>query len=431
MLDQGLNSAQNFALLIIVARGSDPREFGAFSVAIAAAMLIVGLGKSVFGQASLILLGSRSTDARDLAGVVLFLATVLGLGSSLVLLGLSEIITGDVSVFLLLLALTIVPLVLQDVARYLLIGKGNATGAILADAAWTIAWLGLVIGASAHEPSAADHFLFWASTSSFGALAGMALLRPRISLHAIRAESRKMMQFSRPLFFEWVCVNASVQSVVFALAAILGLAATGGLRAAQSIFGPVNTLLNAVEIVFVAEFAALTSRRGIAACKVLAVRVGASCTLIATVVAATALLLPDGIGTWLYGETWYLTTPVLIPIALQRIFGAAAIGASSYLRGSGSVRKAVKGNTIGVTTELVLALSLAPAGIMASAFGLMTGTIVKGVLQWRNAIPTFPRRTGSPGPRHRKKSVRRQRELTREADVPHTSPQIHRSQIDA
>jgi O-antigen/teichoic acid export membrane protein len=387
--DQALSSAQNFALLIIVARDSSPQSFGAFSVAIAAATLVVGMGQAVFGEASLILLGSGVTDARRLSGAVVLLTGVLGLGSSIIFLAISTAFEGGLLSFFLLLSLTIVPLLLHDVTRFLLIGRGNAAGALLADAAWTMAWLGWMVGASAHRPAAADHFLFWASTSSVGALVGLAILRPKVSLKAVPVETRKLSRLSRSLLFEWASLNGNTQIVVFALAAIVGLPATGGLRAAQSMFGPVNTLVNAIRIVFIREFAVLAARRDNSYSKRLATLISVNCALIACAVAVGGLLLPDELGTWLYGGTWLLAVPVLLPIAVQQIVNAATIGASSYLRGAGFVREAVKARTIGITTESVMAICIAPAGIMASAFGILAGTVVAGLLTWRSAARTF------------------------------------------
>jgi O-antigen/teichoic acid export membrane protein len=380
LLDQGLSSAQNFALLVIVARQTSAQDFGAFSVAIAAALLVIGLGQAVFGEAALIRLGSDVGPARTISGGVLGLVMVLAVLVGMTAEAISMHLGGTLKPLFELLGPAALPLLLQDGVRFLLIGQGRARAAFVSDAAWVLSWLGTAAALSVS--TAASHFAVWAGTSAVGAIVGIAALRPRLSMESVRIVGRDFARLSGSLLLEWVFLTGSVQLVVFALAAIVGLPATGGLRAAQSLFGPVSTLVNAVRLVFVREFAEKAAGNDLSSAAGLIALISFVNSALAALVVTAGIMLPTAAGYWLYGATWDLAKPLLLVIGLQRIAHAATTGAWAYLRGSGRIIEAIRATIVGVAIEAVLAISLAPWGIVESSFGLLTGTLAAAGLTW-------------------------------------------------
>jgi O-antigen/teichoic acid export membrane protein len=101
----------------------------------------------------------------------------------------------------------------------------------------------------------------------------------------------------------------------FAVAAVAGLATVGILRAAELMMGPVNVIIQGINLMAIPEGARLLTRslsslvRG---CRILALALATATICWGAVV----FVLPDSIGTELLGQSWSPARGILLPIVV-------------------------------------------------------------------------------------------------------------------
>src|SRR5262245_15550550 len=112
LADQALSSATNVALTVVIAREVGAADLGAFGVAYAAYLILVGLSRAVCSEPLLVRHGQGG--ARESTGIALSCGVVAGV----LLYGVALVLGGRAGSALVPLALFLPALLLKDAWRY-------------------------------------------------------------------------------------------------------------------------------------------------------------------------------------------------------------------------------------------------------------------------------------------------------------------------
>lgn len=395
--DQALSSLTNFALAVVVARAVTAEEFGAFGLAFSAYLLVLGLVRAVTAEpllvrASHVEPAEHARQAEAATGTAL----VAGVASAVVVGGVGLALGGATRTALVVLAVALPGLLVQDALRYVAISGGRPRAAFVNDAVWAVTQI-VAVGAAL---ATGRDGIGWV-TGAWGLAAAVAAavslvalaLRPRpTAARAWLGEHRDLI----PSFVGEVATrNAGTRLTVFAVAATAGLAAVGGVRAAQVVTGPATVVLLGATMVTVPEAVRLHRRHPERLPSVVH-RTSLGFGALALVVGLAPLLLPMSWGTALLGATWAEARPVLVPQALL----LGAMGATSgYLTGL----RVLEAARASLGARLVIAPLGLAAGVLGAWWGGGTGAVAGlaaaywvGVVVWWRQFDATWRATDRP-----------------------------------
>jgi O-antigen/teichoic acid export membrane protein len=245
--DQGLSSASNLVLAVLVARSVEPRDFGAFAVVYAVYVLAIGASLSLNGEFySMRFAGKQGNGqriaAQQAAGGAVLVGVLVG---ATILTAAALLRTSPVGGLLLILAACLPGLLLQDSMRNVLIASGRAHLALASDLFWLVSFVLIAWFLAPARQSAGSLLLLW---GLLGVVSAIALL-PTVGMHlrplTAAAAWHNERSIVQPLFAEFLSVEGSWQVTTLLLPAVIGLSALGGFRAAMVIFGPLNVIFNA------------------------------------------------------------------------------------------------------------------------------------------------------------------------------------------
>lgn len=363
LLDQVLSSASNFLVTIIAARSLSASDFGAFAVAMAVCIVSVFLAR---GLASDPLCTAHAADqpaelrwaVRSGAGTAV--ATAVGAAVATALVGLA--LGGTLGRVLLVLAVALPGLTLQDYLRYVLIVRGQANLTFLNDLFWTVLQVGFLAVAITMDGGAASLLLAWAAAGNVAALLG--LWQARTWVGGPRS-LRPWLRRHRELWPFFVLDNLVYQATNLVLIVVISLATTlsqvGGFRAAMTLYAPLAIIGRGIVGVAVPE---LARRQGDPmAVRRASLAIAWMLTPLAIVWAGLMLLIPDDVGRALLGDSWELAEPLIF-------LGGAATAVSLFTVGTVVGIRALGAGRDGLTARLaVSALVLVVSAIGAVADG--------------------------------------------------------------
>ena len=379
--DQILSSGTNFGLSIVAARSLSAESFGGFALAMTVYFLAVGASRALCGDVVLARHSGASVDQirSSSAGAAL----VLGLFGSVVLLLLAIVLAGPARSAVLALAVVLPGLLVQDAQRYLGIAAGAPATALANDVVWTLAQvLTLSFVLVAIETTVASFVLAWGLAACVAA--GFGMWRHRI-VPAPRRAARWLSEGRSVIpgfVVEFVATTGAWQITLIGVGGILGLTALGGLRGCQVLYGPLHVVNYGARLTVVPE-AVRGGRTSPAAALRLANRT--SIALGATAVVATSIivLVPSPAGTWVLGDTWPATSPLVLPFGLFMVTQGMIAGASVGLRvqlASRAMTRAAAISGLGLVAGALLAAAV--AGVLAVAWVLFVAGCVGFAVWW-------------------------------------------------
>ena len=287
--DQGLNSATNILVTVLVARQAPLREFGIF----ATIQLGVFLGQTL-AMAAVAEPWLQADPAKRPSRLAAGLATYRTVAVVLVVVcgGLVPVLGVNAA----LVCLAAVPaLAGLDYVRVILFAEGRGWTALVMDAVYGgLQLLGItawIVADGWHGGSGA--WLAWtgAAYAVFGLFATVAGRRGPPGAHPSREPIRSAVNLRYGA--EAIVVTGGAQLALLIVSARLGVAFNGILRATSIAFGPLIVLLQASRALLLPRFAALEERAGrrflTAACAAYAVLCG-GCTAMATAITQTPRL---------------------------------------------------------------------------------------------------------------------------------------------
>ncbi|GAB3604677.1 hypothetical protein GCM10027413_00860 [Conyzicola nivalis] len=373
-------------------------EFGIFAMAYTVLTLFVGVTRSFFGlplalaaqssRAELDALYRSSVSA--LCWIALpIIAVVFGVGA------IAAVGADEASMELGLLAALAVavatPLVMiQDISRYYAISTNQPGSAVASDGIWLVSIVVLfglrelfdpttVIAAWTAAVIAALVFFMVRFAPRPAPRQGLRLLRPRRGL-------RESISIT-------VVLSTGVTLVMgFLMLPFLGAAAVGSIRGAGTLFGPVNTLMALLDFSVLSQLSRRDRRRD-----------GKTVLLISAVVCAISglwavalLLLPQGAGEFILGETWAGARSILPITSVEYVLLclAACVALIPKLRDRARVLLLNRvWATVAILGTAVVALILG-GGVEWMALALLVGASVSAVgLLWdsRSELRRSPR----------------------------------------
>lgn len=315
-VDQGVSSLVTFALSVYAAREASVDEFGVFAVAYAIFWTLLGVTRSFVSEVNLI----NGPDQLELTGHWRSFSATAALAAasfSSVVLFIGCLLVGSVDAIWIgwTFAFAAPAAILADAFRYVAFTDDEPRDALVLDATWLGGALLAppVIGAIGVHP-VPSAILGWGFGAALGV--GVALLR-RPHLRPVLKGSLKWVASRRVVgtqySVDFLANNGIGQAVTALVPLVSSLAVAGALRAGGIIQGPLNVVYSAMIVFLIPRIrGSISPDRLLPRGAPLAiVALAAVCGLYVTAV----LLLPDNIGEFLLGPSWYpgrTVAPLLI-----------------------------------------------------------------------------------------------------------------------
>lgn len=386
LIDQVLSSGANFVLAFVLVRSVEPREFGAFGIALVTFQLIISLARAQGSEPLTIRFSNAGKPewtraAAHSTGYALLLG--LAAGAGMVAFGLTT--GGALRTSFVVMGVAVPALLVQDGWRYAFFTLGSPARAVVNDL-----FLAVVQGAI---------LVFLAATGSItiaGAIAawGLAALAAAVlgGIQAGTAPSlgngpgwlRETRMLGWALTGDLMARGAASQIALFAIGALAGLASVGYVRAGLLLFGPLYALIQGAVPFAVSECVRLRSaspHRLRPAADLLSLLFGAGGLLLG----AALLLMPGDLGRAFLGESWEGTRDLLPAMTVLALTAGVIVGPAVGLRAISAVgRMATVSLAVAPVAVALPAGGALIAGAGGAAWGLAaSNAVMAGALLWQ------------------------------------------------
>ncbi|MFE0510976.1 hypothetical protein [Streptomyces sp. NPDC058964] len=387
LVDQALSSASNFFVSALAAHSLAPREFGAFALAFAVYLLLLGVSRALCTEPLAVRYTAQEQDmfdagARRAVGSVTVLSSLLG-GACLA----AGLLVGD-SAGAALVALGVVApaLLVQDAWRYVFFASGRVRSAALNDFVWVAAQVGLfgLMAGGALPRSGPILITAWGIGAGLGAVLGLRQSRLVPAGRSLPGWLREHSDLCGRFAGEFIAAAGAVHLVSFGIGVTAGLAAAGSIRGALLVFGPLSVILMAAGVVLLPEFV----RNAHFSVDVLARNARlASWTLfgVSVVWGLVCLAMPASIGRHLLGQNWSGARPILPQIAVMMCGAGTSVGATLGLRALGEARRSLRAR-LGIIPVTIVGglLGAAVWDAAGAAMGFAAASVTGAVVWWRH-----------------------------------------------
>jgi hypothetical protein len=401
LLDQALSSATNLTLTLLAARTLGIVRFGGLALAFAGYLVALGLSRAVSSEplvvrfsgaseASWTAATARSTGSAFLVGflggaVMLLAAVFVGGPTRDALVGMAPFMPG---------------LLLQDAWRFAFFAARRGSSAAVNDFIWAVMLAGALVWILGTGRGSVIGFASaWGLSGSIAGLAGAMQARLRPELMRARAWWREHRDLVGRFAAEFGAQIGETQIALYAIGAIGGLAAVGGLRAAQVMLGPLNVLFTGVTLFAVPEgvVRAASSRPALVR---LCLWVSGALAMAALAWTMLVLVIPEAVGRSLLAETWGSARSLALAVGLTAVGAGAAAGPVFGLRGLAAAQVSLRSRL----AQAVLTVSAATIGVLTygaagAAWGLAIASLAGVAIWWQGlwvaiASPRAPRAGG-------------------------------------
>ena len=401
--DQALASTTNFATLILLARAVTPGDFGSFTL-VYSALLFSGVlqGALVTQPHNVIGAGLRGDayvryTASTGVSQMLFTGVALSLAGSAALIGAG---TGsEIAPLLVALVPAIGAWQLQEFSRRVLYTEGRVRAVLVNDLLSYGGQAVLIVILAVNGLLTGPGALYaLAVTSALGAAVGALQIRKSLSARPGLSALKENLAFGKWLAGAETGYWSSTQIYLYLVAAIVGPAGVGIMRAAQLLFGPLNVLLFYSTSVLPSRFARAYSRAGGPA---LRKEVSAASRLILPVVIGYSLfvvLLGSTLLQLAYGNEYIQGSRVLVLFAAFYILITTFPVLSSALRALRRTRRIFLGylsaTAVSVSVGWLLVRSMGVEGAVA---GMTISALVVTAYCWIGFVGAL-QPVGGPAP---------------------------------
>jgi O-antigen/teichoic acid export membrane protein len=375
--DQALSSLTNAALSVLIARSVDAHSFGAFAVCFTAYSLVIGVNRAFISDPLTVRFSDATRESFGAArGHALAAAVAVGAGASAILLVGAVTQSGDLRDALVVVALTMPGLTVQDALRLSFITEGRPRAAALNDFLWGALQIGGVGVLLLADVSSVAVFVFvWGAAAGVAALYGIVRTRALPAVRGTRRWVSQQLDLSGFFVAEYTAATGSFQAAFLLVGAIGEVADVGSLRGAQVLLGPLNVAFYGFTFFATPELVrrkALPRRTHVASAFALS---GSLLTL--TLVWGTLLLqLPDGAGRELLGDAWDGARSAVPAMTAWSAGIAATVGPVCVLRAFGAAREIFR-------LSLLLGVLLLSLGVIGATQGGADGAALGfAIAQW-------------------------------------------------
>lgn len=385
IIDQGLSSGTNFAIAFVVARTVSLVELGAFGIVFATYTVALGIARAVTTEPLAFRYsetGARGVD--DAVRAATGASLVVGVLGSVASLGVALLIRQPTSTAFVALAVVLPGLLLQDALRLSFFVIRRPRSAAVNDAIWAVALVvAMVVLLNANAtPPVETLLLAWGLAATFAACIGLAQLRLIPASRRAYAWMKAHRDIAPSYAGEFLSAAGSAQLVLYPVAFVTGLAATGALRAGLLLMGPLNIVFMGVALVAVPEAVALL-RRSKAALQMGCLTLGAGLGLSAAAWGIALLLVPAGVGTALLKDAWDPAQDTIVPLTVWLAASGPVAGAALGARVLGRARENfVNRLGLGLVTVAAATAGAAVDHARGAAWGLALATLLGAVWWW-------------------------------------------------
>lgn len=401
---QACSAATTFGLVVIAAHVLGPAGLGTMSIGFGAYLVVLGLTRGLLTTP--LVTGSAAHDSAERAltarfGLTALLLAVLPASAVLVAAGIA--LPERFGLGMLLFAPWLGAALVQDLGRSVLFRDRGGASLVLSDATW-------LLTLTATTPIALHSRTSWAVVACWGmgAVAGAAVvlgqirLRPAPIGQAIRWWRSHAWPFGRWLLLSGTLYSAVSFSSALALVGILGAKNYGGLRAVESVFGPLTLIGPAIALPglpVISRAVAASPRRAIA----IAWKLAGVASLLTAAYLVILYSFPGVIGL-LFGEKFDEFRSIVVPVGIGQLVAAPALGLTLLLTSQ------QRGRTLLWVGTLTALAALSCSATLASIFGLVgaawggalgsgLGLIFLITALRRSQAPLSPPTTRAPGAR--------------------------------
>lgn len=373
LTSQAFSSAANFLLVISVARVESPIEFGGFALAYGVYLLVMGTARGLIGETlSVVQLDEPQREtmqaARAAIGAGFVVGGVSGVGSLLVGLAFLSSAFGPAMIAF---AVGMPLLLAQDAGRFVGFALNNPVWAARSDGVWLAFQLvgsGVLYGIG--RADAVNLIGLWCLSAGLGILP-VVLSAGSPSIPGALPWLLRHRRFGVRFAAEFLVGPGSGHLTLYMVGSVSGLAAAGALRAAQTVFGPLNTLLLGLQAVALPLAVKDKLEGGSNAVRIVVLRMTTGFGAAALGYGLIVLVIPASVGAALFSDTWSSAVPILLPLALR--FLSAGVGRASMigLRAMHEVRTSLQIRTlIGVLTILLGLVGAFVGAAVGTAYGM-------------------------------------------------------------
>jgi O-antigen/teichoic acid export membrane protein len=371
-VSQGASSLSNLLLSLLAGRLLGPSNLGAIFVGFSYYLLALGFQRSLITDPLLAATSSLDHDSRRAPTRSALTMTLLLSSSFTILLAVGAmVVSGQIGHSLILFVPWLVPALIQDFWRSILFREGRGGAGAINDTVWLA---GMVVALPLVLLLRNDWIVV--ANWGFGALVATAAgfiqarVRPAAASVSTRWWRTRAWHLARWLAAESVAYTLTSQLIVFLLAGVLGTRDLGGLRAVQTIFGPLTLLAPALALPglpALSRAAAASADRAVR----LALSMGGLAVLLVGSYIAVAGSLGDDLLNWVFGRSFGSFGVLIWPIGVGQILIAGTMGFALLLRAQSRGKALLAARLIGSISSLILVLGLAVTrGVTGAAWGM-------------------------------------------------------------
>lgn len=384
LLDQLVASGATFVFIVIAATSVSAPELGAIAFVFELYLLSVFVARGLTGDP----LTSRFSGAEEGAlkrsvAAATTTALLVGAGIGLALVIASAIAAPPLRGVLLVGAVALPLLTVQDFVRAALIVRGRVRSTFINDAVWAVGQVPAMGLAIAINPTAETVLGAWAATGCAAAVLGLVQLRCGLARPpAVRGWLREVKDLWPYYLADNMVFQLTSLLLVVVVSATAGLAAMAGFRVAMTVYAPLSLVGRGLITVSVSMLAKMRDEPA---------EVRRRALLISTVLTPLALIwglltfaVPTSTGQRFFGDSWLEAEPVVFLACFVCASGLFTTGVVVGLRALSAGRETLIGR---LTVSVGASVAAAVGGILGDERGLFLGLAfffpVQALVWWR------------------------------------------------
>jgi O-antigen/teichoic acid export membrane protein len=388
-LDQILSSGSNFLVAIVIARILGPEQFGAFALAYATWITLMGLNRSILIQPYVISVSPKSekewvTETSYAATTILIIG--VGLGVLVSILGLMlPILDRDAMTTFVTLGVFCAPLLLQDFWRFAAFSRSKPRGAFINDAIWALTTtFAIALMIFLQHLNAPLGVAVWALGATAGAVYGFWQFRVGLKFDG------KLINWFKSAFAVggWFGLSNGLYSlgsqvVLFFVAGMIGTAAVGGLRSIHNLFSPAQLLAVSAESIALPAASQALHTQGYTGVLYIAKRLAAMLGLFMAILALALTFSGGQLLVFVFGTAYLEYANLIPPVAVMVVAGAIMSGAVLSLRATKSGKQLTRAQVMVTSLKILGVVVLTQYfGLLGAAWGLTVASVFHCIVLW-------------------------------------------------
>jgi O-antigen/teichoic acid export membrane protein len=388
-IDHGLISATNFFTVIALARGLSPTAFGLFVIAYTALLLAATFQSALVTQPHNVLATTRTGDTylrhTTSTAVTQLALALLFCGLSAVAATAAWLAGSSLTAVLLALIPALMGWQLQEFARRVLYTEERYRAAFVND---LVSYGGQIAGIAAlwstGELSASRALLVVAATSALAACFGFWQLRRSLARKFDRGFVRENWAFGKWIGGALLAAAVSAHAYFYVAAALLGAAASGALKAAQTLLGPLNVVLLFLNTVLPIRFARTLAEGGEEGVRSQLKSVNLLVAPFLFAYCAIAALFAAPLMRFVYGDHYGKYGTVVVLFAAYYVISYVAYLFSAAITAKRRTRDIFVGNVYGAATTLAFGwIFIETLGVEGAVVGMTVAVALVAATFWR------------------------------------------------